>query len=98
MFRERLCIAESISGQEPDSLNFVYDDLAMFYLLRDRYDEAHPVYIKSLALKAKAFGENSTQVAQGLDLYSALLKAKQHEQEVLEMEARAKAIRAKGIQ
>ena len=98
LYLERLSIAERIWAHEPGSLGFVHDDLAMFYLFRDRYDQAHPLYLESLALKAKAFGENSSQLAQGLELYSALLKAKQHEQEGLEMEARAKAIRAKGIQ
>ena len=77
---------------------FLYDDLAMFYLLRDKYDDAHPLYLKSLDLRAKAFGVNAIQVAQGLELYAALLKGMQHEQEGLEMEARAKAIRGKGTQ
>jgi tetratricopeptide (TPR) repeat protein len=97
LYRERLSVAERIWAHELGLLGFVYDDLAMFYLLRDRYDEAHPLYMKALALKAQAFGANSRQVAQGLDLYSALLKVRQHEQEGLEMEARARAIREKGI-
>jgi tetratricopeptide (TPR) repeat protein len=98
LFRQRLSIAEKIWINNPKSLFFVYDDLAMFYLLRDRYDDAHPLYLKSLDLRAQAFGVNATQVAQGLELYAALLKGKQHEQEGLEMEARAKAIRGKSTQ
>jgi len=98
LFRQRLEIAERIWIKEPQSLLFVYDDLALFYLLRNRYDNAHPLYLKSLDLRAQAFGANATEVAQGLELYAALLKAKQHDQEGLEMEARAKAIRGKSIQ
>jgi tetratricopeptide (TPR) repeat protein len=95
LFRQRLSIAQKIWTNNPEALWFVYDDLATFYLLRDRYDDAQPLYLKSLDLRAKAFGVNAPQVAQGLELYAALLKAKRHEQEGLEMEARAKAIRAK---
>ena len=98
LFRQRLSIGERIWIREPESLLFLYDDLAMFYLLRDKYDDAHPLYLKSLDLRAKAFGVNAIQVAQGLELYAALLKGMQHEQEGLEMEARAKAIRGKGTQ
>jgi tetratricopeptide (TPR) repeat protein len=95
LFRQRLSIAERIWINNPQSLFFVYDDLAMFYLLRDRYDDAHPLYLKSLDLRAQAFGVNATQVAQGLELYAALLKAKRHEQEGLEMETRANNSRKK---
>lgn len=98
LFRQRLSIAEKIWINEPKSLFFVYDDLAIFYLLRDRYDDAHPLYLKSLDLRTQAFGVNANQLAQGLELYAALLKAKQHEQEGVEMEARAKAIRGKSTQ
>lgn len=95
LFRQRLSIAEKLWINNPKSLIFVYDDLAIFYLLRDRYDDARPLYLKSLKLREQAFGVNAPEVAQGLELYAALLKAKHHEQEALEMEARARAIREK---
>jgi len=98
LFRQRLSIAEKIWTKEPESLIIVYDDLASFYLLRDKYDDAHPLYLKSLDLRAKAFGVNAIQVAQGLELYAAFLKGMQHEQEGIEMEARAKAIRGKSTE
>src|SRR5712691_1442446 len=65
LFRQRLSIAEKVWSNDPKSLLFVYDDLAIFYLLRDRYDDAHPLYLKSLDLRAQAFGVNAPQVAQG---------------------------------
>jgi hypothetical protein len=48
-----------------------------------------------LTLKEEAFGANSREVADTLELYALLFRANGHDDEALQMDARAKSIRAK---
>jgi len=54
-----------------------------------------PLYRRSLTIWEKALGPEHPNVAQSLDNYAALLRETGRADEAAEMEARAKAIRAK---
>jgi tetratricopeptide (TPR) repeat protein len=95
LFRQRLLIGEKVWAKDPGMLSWVYHDLALFYLTRNRYDDAKPVYERLLALKEQAFGPDAPEVADTLELYALLFHSNGHDEEATQMEARAKAIRAK---
>ena len=56
---------------------------------------AEPLYERSLAIKEKALGPDHPAVAASLQNYAALLRETGRTEEADEMDARAKAIRAK---
>ncbi len=59
------------------------------------YAEAEPLYQQSLTIYEKALGPEHPDVAKSLENYAALLRETGRADEAAEMEARAKAIRAK---
>jgi hypothetical protein len=95
VFRDRLKKADELWHIKPEILFYAYDDLAIFYLVRKRFDDAQPLYIRAIELREKAFGPNDPRVAAGLELYKALLVIGAHEKESNELAARAAAIRAR---
>ena len=87
-------MGETIWANDPGMLGTVYDDLAIFYLTKNRHDEAKPIYERAIAVREKGFGEANPEVAKSLELYAALLRLRQYEQEADAMTARANAIKA----
>ncbi len=70
-------------------------NLALLYHDLGNYAEAAPLYRRALAIYEKALGPEHPDVAQSLENYAALLRKTGRADEVEELEARAKAIRAK---
>ncbi len=70
-------------------------NLAILYHSEGDYAGAEPLYRRSLAIKEKALGPESPDVAEVLDSYGALLREIGRADEALELETRAQAIRAK---
>jgi len=73
------------------------NNLGLLYQRQGRNDESEPLYKSALAIWEKALGRNHPLVAIALANYAALLRATGREAEANEMEARAKAIRAKAV-
>ncbi len=71
------------------------NNLALLYQAQGNYAEAEPLYRRSLAIQEKALGPEHPNVVQSLENYAALLRETGRADEAAEMEARAKAIRAK---
>ena len=70
-------------------------NLASLYQAQGNYADAEPLYRRSLAINEKVLGPEHPDVAQSLENYAALLRKTGRADEAVEMEARAKAIRAK---
>ncbi len=71
------------------------NNLAELYRALGNYADAEPLYRRSVAIWEMALGPEHPHVAQGLDNYAALLRETGRADEAAEMEARARAIRAK---
>ncbi len=69
--------------------------LAALYKGQGHFAEAEPLYQRALAVYEKALGPEHPDVATSLENYAALLRETEREDRAEEMEARAKAIRAK---
>ncbi len=69
--------------------------LAQLYSTLGKYAEAEPLFRLSLAIRENSLGPEHPDVAQSLENYAALLRETGRADEAAEMEARAKAIRAK---
>ena len=65
------------------------------YQAQGKYVEAEPLYKRALAIFEKALGPEHSDVAAILENYAVLLRQTGRSAEANEMEARAKAIRAK---
>ncbi len=71
------------------------NNLALLHKVQGNYAEAEPLYKRALAIWEKALGPEHPDVATSLENYAALLRETGRADEAAEMEARAKAIRAK---
>ncbi len=88
-------LAEDEFGPDhPNTARFL-NDLAVLYQALGKYAEAEPFYHRSLAIMEKTLGPEHPNVAQSLENYAALLRETGRAKKAAEMEARAKAIRAK---
>ncbi len=67
----------------------------MLYHDQGTYDEAEPLFKRSLAIRKKALGPDHPEVATILENYAAMLREAGRTVEAVKMEARAKAIRAR---
>ena len=67
----------------------------MLYVAQGLYAEAEPLYRRTLTIIEKTLGSGHPNVAMSLENYAALLRETGRSAEANEMEARAKAIRAK---
>jgi tetratricopeptide (TPR) repeat protein len=67
----------------------------VLYKRQGRYDAAEPLYKRALAIWEKALGPDHPNVATGLESYAVLLRETDRGSEAVEMEARARVIRAK---
>ncbi len=65
------------------------------YSAQGNYAAAEPLYLRSLAIREKALGPEHPYVALSLENYAVLLRGTGRPKKAAEMEARAKAIRAK---
>ncbi len=70
-------------------------NLAALYQAQGNYAEAEPLYQRALAIWERALGPEHPDVAKVLNSYASLLRETGRADEAAEMEARAKAIRAK---
>jgi tetratricopeptide (TPR) repeat protein len=93
LFRQRIPIADKVWAQDAKMRSSVYYDLALFYLSRHRYTEGKPVYDQLMPLREQAFGQNSAEVADTLELFAQLFRANDHPDEATSMGSQAKAIR-----
>ena len=71
------------------------NNLALLYDDQGRYAEAEPRYKRALAILEKALGPEHPNVATTLENHASLLRETGRVSEAAELEARAKAIRAK---
>ena len=71
------------------------NNLGALYVTQGNYAEAEPLYRRALAIIEKALGPEHPNLATSLENYAALLRKTGRADEAAEMEARAKAIRAK---
>ena len=67
--------------------------IASLYVIQARYDQAEPLYKRSLAIREKWSGPDSIHITANLENYAALLKATKRTDEAEEMLKRAAAIR-----
>jgi tetratricopeptide (TPR) repeat protein len=70
------------------------NNLAALYHQQGKYDEAEPLYKRSLAIVEKSLGPEHPHMATSLENYAMLLRKTNREVEAARIEARAKAIRA----
>ena len=58
--------------ERPDIANSL-NNLAELYVKEDRYAEAQPLYLRSLAIRKKAMGLDHPDVAESLENYAELI-------------------------
>lgn len=94
IYKRRIQLATTLPN-DPVYTSTVYDDLATFYILRNRVEEAEPIYQHAISLTEEAYGSNDLRVAEKLDYYAVLLKAKGHDSDANNLEQRASILRRK---
>jgi len=95
LYKRALAIREKILGPEHPRLAITLNNLALFYRAQGKYAEAKPLYKWMLAIWEKALGPEHPRVATSLENYAAVLRKTGRTTEAANLEARAKAIRAK---
>jgi len=95
LYKWSLAIREKVLGPEHPDVGESLNNLALLYQTQGKYDEAEPLYKRSLSIWKMALGPEHPHVATSLENYAALLRKMNREAEAVEMEALAKAIRAK---
>ncbi len=69
--------------------------MSALYNAQGTYAEAEPLYERALTIFEKALGPERPDVATALENYAALPRETGRSEDAREMEARAKAVRAK---
>ncbi len=95
LYRRSLAIKEKALGPEHPSLAPTLKGLADINRAQGNYAKAEPLYQRSLTIVERALGPEHPHVPNILDNYAALLRETDRADEATEMDARAKAIRAK---
>ena len=95
LLNRALAIDERALGPEHPDVARNLSNLAMLYRVQGKYAEAEPFYQRALEIWENALGPEHPLVATSLENYAALLRETGRNAEANEMEARAKAIRAK---
>jgi len=85
--------AEAFGPQDP-RLAISLNNLARLYHQQGKYNEAEPLYKRSLAIVEKALGPAHPHLATSLENYAMLLRKTNREVEAARMEVHAEAIRA----
>jgi tetratricopeptide (TPR) repeat protein len=93
IYQKRVALADKSLQSDPAYLITVYDDLATFYILENRISEAKPVYERAILLTQTTSGSNDIRVAEKLDYYTSMLKARKQDVAASEMENQAARIR-----
>ncbi|MGH9941251.1 MAG: tetratricopeptide repeat protein, partial [Pyrinomonadaceae bacterium] len=78
VYKKRINLAESSLDEDPSYQATVYDDLAVFYILRNRFSDAEFIYQQGISLIEEAYGVNDARVAEKLEYYATLLRAKNY--------------------
>lgn len=90
IYKRRLALAKEVWAEDPKNLATVYDDLGIFYILKDRYTEAEPLYKQAIALRETTFGANDPKTIERVEFYALLLRQKGRDKEAAQLEARVK--------
>jgi tetratricopeptide (TPR) repeat protein len=98
LYQRALAISEKTLGADHSAIATYLNNLANLYWNQGKYAEAEPLYQQALKILEKALGANHPSVALGLENYASLLRVTNRGSEAAELEARAKAIRAKHAQ
>ena len=98
LYQRALAIWEKVLGPEHPDVAYSLNNLAILYQVQGRYEEAETHFVWVLAIREDALGLDHPSVAASLEDYAALLRQTGRATEATEMEARAKAIRAKRAQ
>jgi tetratricopeptide (TPR) repeat protein len=93
IYQKRITLADKSLQRDHAYQITVYDDLASFYILENRISEAKPIYERAILLTQKVYGADDMRVAEKLDYYASLLKAKEQDVAASEMEKQAVRIR-----
>jgi len=94
-YTRTLAIQEKAVGFEDRQLTSTLYPLAQSYVLQRKYVEAERYYRRFLTIQERVFGPGDPVLAFHLDFYAELLRRGNRGAEAAEVEARAKAIRAK---
>jgi tetratricopeptide (TPR) repeat protein len=70
-------------------------NLAALYFNQGKYEEAEPLYQRSLAILEKTLPPDHPTIALAMENYSRLIKKMNRNEEAATLEERARAIRAK---
>jgi tetratricopeptide (TPR) repeat protein len=97
IYKRRLELAKEVWANDPKNLAAVYDDLAIFYLLKDRYIEAAPLIEQSISLKQTTFGASNPKTIESIQFYVLLLRKKGLDKEADQLEARIKENKSQNI-
>ncbi len=81
-------------GPEHPDVGLSLNNLAFLYQTQGRYDEAGPLYQRSLSITEKAFGPEHPAVATMLENYASLLREMDRHAEADKLQERVRAIRA----
>lgn len=94
-YQKRIALADKSLQRDPAYQITVYDDLATFYILENRISDAKPVIERAILSTQRVYGADDMRVAEKLDYYASLLKAKKQDVAASEMENQAARIREK---
>ncbi len=98
LYKRSIAIRERTNGPERSSLVGTLNGLADLYRAQGRYAEAEPLYKRSLAYWERTAGREHSHVATLMEKFATVLRGMDRAAEAAELEARVRAIRAKGPQ
>ena len=87
-----IALDEKALGPESPEVGTDLNNLALLYLLSNRYSESGKVYQRALAIRTKAFGESDPAVAEIESGYASALRGLHRYAEAIQMENRVRAI------
>jgi tetratricopeptide (TPR) repeat protein len=93
-YRRALSIVERALGPDHAQAALPLGGLAALYNAEGRYREAEPLYRRTLAIQERAMGSDHPALAGLLDNYAVLLRRARRDAEALEIDGRARDIRA----
>jgi tetratricopeptide (TPR) repeat protein len=95
LYKRALTISEKPLGADHLSTAIGLGDLALLYILQGKLAEAEPLLKGALSIAEKKLGAENPDVLSFLESYAKLLRKMNREAEAVELESRAKEIRAK---
>ena len=98
LHKRALAIREKALGPEHPDVAKRFNNLALLYHVQGRYAEAEAFYMLALSIDEKSLEPEHPNLALRLENYAALLRETGRPDNAEELEARAKAIRAKHAQ